>query len=253
MLRLYKDTAVLAFFRAARAWPAAFSLLVYAAIIMAANILLSPLGLVGGLIAGFIAAACASGYLHLLSLAVQGRPLTMANLKEGFGALFWDVVSVGFALWIIGFLVSMLTGGAGDNAPALSAMVGLAMAFFLNPVPELIYQQKTRSFELLLTSARFMLAHPLVWFLPTLLFVVVLLAPSGALQVEDPRLLLLVVSGALSPVGVLRALGAMLAVAWWSLPLLLLFLHYAMVFRGLLFQALETGNPRRQAWIAQSR
>jgi hypothetical protein len=253
MLRIYRDTAVLAFQRAVRAWPAAFSLVIYAIILVGAQMLLSPLGFVGGLLMGLVAAACASGYLHLLSRAVEGSPLRADNLKEGFGALFWDVISVGFALWIIGLVVTVLTAPAGANAEAFTAMFGLAMAFFLNPVPELIYQRKTRSFELLLTSARFMLAHPVIWFLPSLLFVVILLLPTGALQVEDPRLLLLRIADGLSPVGVLRALGTMLSVAWWSLPLVLFFVHYAMVFRGLLFQALQTDNPRRRAWLAQNR
>jgi hypothetical protein len=253
MLRLYKDTAVLAFRRALQAWPAAFSLVVYAVIIFGANMLFGSLGLIGGLLVGLVAAACSSGYLHLLSRAVEGRPLSFDNLKEGFGALFWDVISVGFALWIIGFLVTMVSAPAGPNAPALKAMASLAMAFFLSPVPELLYQQQTRSFALLMTSARFMLAHPLVWFLPTVLFVLVLLAPTGALQVEDPRQLLLVVAGSLTPAGVFSALATLVINDWWSLPLMLLFVHYAMVFRGLLFQALETDNPRRRAWIAQNR
>jgi hypothetical protein len=204
-----------------------------------------------------VVAACISGYLHLLSRAVDGRDFTLTSLKEGFksgfGALFWDVISVGFALMLIGMGVGLVTAPAGENAAAIGAMVGLAMAFFLNPVPELIYQQQTRSFALLLASARFMLAHPVVWFLPTLLFVLALLAPTGALHVEDPRRLLLVVADALSPRGLLVALGSMVSVGWWTLPPVLLFVHYAMVFRGLLFQSLASINPRRQAWLAQSR
>jgi hypothetical protein len=253
MLRLYKDTAVLAFRRALRAWPAAFSLLAYAPLIFGAQILFGGMGLAGGLLVGLVAAACASGYLHLLSRAVENRPLTFDNLKEGFGALFWDVVSVSFALWIIGWVVTIIAAPARENAPALEAMAAVAMTFFLNPVPELIYQHHTRSFALLMTSARFMLAHPLVWFLPSVLFVLALLWPTGALQVEDARRLLPVVAGALSPLGLLKVVGSLISIAWWSLPLVLLFVHFAMVFRGLLFQALETDNPRRRAWLAQNR
>src|SRR5688572_7476604 len=159
MLLLYRDTAVLAFKRAVAAWPVAFSLLIYAAVFMAAAVALGPLGIVGGLLLNLVGAACLSGYLYLLSQAVQGSKLRLDDFKRGFGALFWDVVSVMFAVWIISFLVGMVAAGAGPNGPAVQAMVGLAMAFFLNPVPEMIYLGRSRSFDLLLQSARFVLAN----------------------------------------------------------------------------------------------
>jgi hypothetical protein len=248
MLALYRDTAVLAFRRAVKAWPVAFSLIVYAIIFAVAARLLVPLGIVGGLLLGLVAAACASGYLYLLQQAVRGLPLRFDDLKRGFSALFWDVISVMFALWIIGLLVSLIVGGAGERGDAIAAMVALAMAFFLNPVPELIYLGRSRSFELLLESARFVRANPLVWFVPNLLFALALLAPTGALSVAHPGELLLVFTSVFSPGG-LAAAFSMLPL--WLLPLLLLLVHYAMVFRGLLFEGLSGGSARRRAWQAR--
>jgi hypothetical protein len=249
MLGIYRETAVMAFKRAVKAWPVAFSLVLYAAILVATGMLVGGMGIVGGFILGLVSAACISGYLYLLSQAVQGLPLRLSDFKSSFGALFWDVISVMFALWIIGFVLEILVKGAGHNGEAIQAMIMLAMAFFLNPVPELIYQGKTRSFELLHQSARFVLANPVAWFLPNLLFAVVLLAPSGALMVEHPGLLLVTFSQVFSVGGLLA-----FAVKWkWAIPLLLLFLHYVMVFRGLLFQALSGDSARRRAWQAQLR
>jgi hypothetical protein len=245
LLGLYRDTAALACKRALKAWPAAFSLIIYAVILAIAARLVGGLGILGGLLLGLVAAACASGYLYLLLQAVRGLPLRWDDLRRGFGALFGDVISVMFSLWIIGLLVMLLVRGAGDKGPAISAMVGLAMAFFLNPVPELIYLGRSRSFDLLLESARFVLANPLAWFLPNLAVAVLLLAPTGALAVGHPGELLLVFSAVFSPGGLFRIFAAL---PLWVLPLLLLLLHFAMVFRGLLFEALSSGSARRRAW-----
>jgi hypothetical protein len=248
MFRLYRDTGALAFRRALKAWPAAFSLIVYAVIFAVAARLLGGLGIIGGLLLSLVAAACGSGYLYLLLQAVRGLPLRWEDLRRGFGALFCDVISVMFALWIIGLGVMLLVRGAGPNGPAISAMVGLAMAFFLNPVPELIYLGRSRSFDLLLESARFVLANPIVWFLPNLVFALLFLAPSGALAVGHPGELLLVFSAIFSPGGLARVFAAL---PFWTFPLLLLLLHYVMVFRGLLFEAITSGSARRREWQAR--
>jgi hypothetical protein len=250
MFALYRDTAVLAFKRAVAAWPVAFSLIVYAVVFIAAARLVGGLGIVGGFILGLVGAACISGYLYLLSQAVQGMKLRFDDFQRGFGALFWDVISVMFALWIIGFIVGMLVKGAGPNGPAISAMVALAMAFFLNPMPEMIYLAKARSFDLLLQSSRFVLANPVAWFLPNLLFALVLLAPTGSLSVGHPGELLLVFTNVFSPEGVA---ALFLAFPLWAMPLVLLFVHYVMVFRGLLFQGLSTGGARRRDWQSRTR
>jgi hypothetical protein len=223
---------------------------VYAVILLAAARTLMPLGLLGGLILSLVAAACASGYLHLLSQAVSGSRLSFADFKRGFGALFWDVVSVMFALWVISLGVSVLAGGAGPNAPAVQAIVGLAMAFFLNPVPELLYLGRTRSFALLMQSGRFVMAHPLAWFAPNLVFALCALAPTGQLAFNHPGELLLLFSRIFSVAGLPMIFGRVPELAW---PVLLLFVHYVMVFRGLLFQELGSSNPRLRAWREQLR
>jgi hypothetical protein len=248
MLATYRDTAVLAFRRAAKAWPVAFSLILYVAILAAAAMLVMPLGLIGGLLIGFVAAACVSSYLHLLAQAVNGSRLAWSDLKRGFGARFWDVVSVMFALWILSFVGGFLVQGAGPNGPAMAGVIGLAMAFFFNPVPELIYLGRSRSFALLGDAARFVLANPLAWLLPNLVFAALLLAPSGQLAVGHPGELLVLFAHFFSRGGVLWSVAQ---APLWLIPLLLLVLHYAMVFRGLLFLELSSGNPRQRAFRAR--
>jgi hypothetical protein len=251
MLRIYKDTFVLAFKRAVAAWPLAILLLVYAFLIGVGMVLTRPLGIVGGFAVGLIVAACVSGYLSMLAQAVRGLPVRFADLRSSFGALFWDVISVMFAVWILDLLVSLIANGAGHNGDAIAAMAALAMAFFLNPLPEMIYRQQGRSFDLLLQSMRFVLANPVAWFLPNLIFFCIILAPTGRLNVGLGNLLI-----TFSQIFSLRGLpSAFLGGSPWVLPLLLAFFHYVMVFRGLLFDALASGgsNPRRAAWVSQLR
>jgi len=159
----------------------------------------------------------------------------------------------------VGLLGCGNVGGAllqlvAEHGDAIAAMIGLAMAFFLNPVPEMIYLGNSRSFALLLESARFVFANPVAWFLPNLIFALILLAPTGTLAVSHPGELLLVFSQVFSPSGVMQILTGMMV---WRfpgvllLPVALLFFHYVMVFRGLLFEGLTSGGARRRAWQAR--
>jgi hypothetical protein len=253
VLSLYRKVAVLAAQRAVRAWPVALSLFVYAAILLVAAILTSPLGMLAGFVMAFVLAACWSSYLELISQAVAGSKIRVRwdDFKRTFGVRLWDVVSVMFAFWIISLLTSPLTNS--PDGPKLTAILGIAMAFFFNVVPELLYQGNTRSFSLLLESARFMLAHPVVWLLPNLVFAGVALGASGQLNVQHPaELLVLFGSFFSSP---MMAAGLLMGMPRWALPLLLIGLHYAMVFRGILFSELQGGggNARLRAFQAQMR
>ena len=156
-----------------------------------------------------------------------------------------------FAFWIIGFLAKAVTSGA--NGDALGAILGFAMAFFFNAVPELLYQGGSRSFALLLDSGRFMTAHYLVWLPPNLVFAAAALAAGGRLHIHRPaEALLLFANTFSSPVGVA---GLFIGLPPWALPLALVGLHYAMVFRGLLFKELTAGlgSARLRAFKASLR
>jgi hypothetical protein len=253
MLSLYRRVTVLAARRAAAAWPVALSLLVYAIIIYAAVLLTAPLGIVGGFLVGFVIAACWSSYLELISQAVAGSSIRLRwdDFKSTFGARFWDVISVMFAFFIIRFLSQPL--GSGPNGAATTAILGIAMAFFFNAVPELLYQGNTRSFALLMASARFMLAHPVVWLLPNIVFAAAAMAAGGGLHFERPAEVLIAFGNTFSsPNG---AIGVFNGLPPWAYPVALFALHYVMVFRGVLFRELVGGggNARLRAFQAHMR
>lgn len=251
MLYLFRDTAALAARRAVRAWPVALSFFIYAGIGLAAASLLAPLGIIGGLVLGLVVAACWSSYLELASQAVAGTKIRLSwqEFRRTFAVRLWDVVSVMFAFWII----SLVLGPAlrGPEGERVAAIFGLAVAFFFNAVPEVLYQGHSRSFGVLLASGRFVVANPVVWLLPNLVFAALLLLPTGRLAVNQPAELLLVFGNTFSsPLGLV---GMVAAWPIWAWPLILFGLHYAMVFRGILFQSLSSGadNPRLRAFRAK--
>ena len=142
MLSLYRQVTVEAARRAISAWPVALSFVVYAIILIAAMIAFAPLGIIGGFLVGFVVAACWSSYLELVSQAVAGSKIRIRwdDFKRTFLARFWDVISVMFAFWVISLATTPFTRG--PNGPAASAIIGFAIAFFFNAVPELLYQAR---------------------------------------------------------------------------------------------------------------
>jgi len=79
------------------------------------------------------------------------------------------VLSVLFALWLIDIAVTLVTRGMGPQGAIVKVMVGLTMAVFLNPVPELIYLGSSRSFALLADFRPLYLQVWLEWLIPNLI------------------------------------------------------------------------------------
>lgn len=249
MFRIYVDVAKKASKYALRAWPVAFSVLLYGALWLLGARFLGG-SLVGGFLLGFLAAACFSSYLTLLDGAVAGKKAAWADLTRGFGAKFWDVISVMFALWLLSLVTGILTGSAGPRADAIGAMVGLCIALFFNAVPEFLYLGSSRSFALLMDSARFMTRNWMAWFFPNVIFALLLLLPLGLVRVQHPGDAVLLFSRVFSLDG---PVTLFVTTPWVFKPVLLLFLHFVMVYRGLLFHELVHSNPRLRAFRAAQR
>lgn len=249
MLKLYARLAGRAVRLAVRGWPAGVALLLYATLLQVARALLGPLGIAGGFLLGFVVAFLISSYLHLLSLAVADRRIGLPDVRESFGARFWDVVSALFALWVIQLLVEAVTAGAGDRGRIIAVLVSLTMVVFFNAVPELIYlaRGQVRSFALLMESGRFISAHWPEWLGPAALMAAVVLAPFGLIQHGTVAERLLYMQSLFSLDGIVQVV---VALPLWLKPIMLLFITWAMVFRGLLFAALSSGGAaaRKRSW-----
>ena len=243
MLKLYARLAGKSIRLAVRGWPAAVVLPIYATVLTIALAKAKQVGVAGGFLVSLAAAFLISSYLHLVWLAVVGRKIGFGDLRDSFMAHFWDVVSVMFATWVIQLAVGILTRDAGDRVTVIWVLVDLTMVVFFNPVPELIYlgQGRVRSFGLLLEAGRFISAHWIEWLAPSALMAAVVLAPSGLIQHGPAAEKLLMFQQLFSLQGLS---DAVLRFPLWLAPILLLFINWAMVFRGLLFDEL-TSRVRR--------
>lgn len=242
MLRLYRDVFTLALRRTAQSWLAAVSIPIYGAILILANQLLGPLGIAGGILLAMVAAACFAGYLYLLSEGVSGGKIQLADIKRGMRGM-WDLISVGFVAWIFW----MVIGQVGKQSPAIPAIAMLAVAFFLNVLPELLYTSRNGTFALFKESADFVMANPFAWFAPNLLFAFAALALTGHLQFHEPALLLVSLSTLASPYVIVN----LVLTKYWLAPIIIIGFHFVMVFRGLLFRELSTSSARLRHFRAQ--
>jgi hypothetical protein len=247
MLKLYARLAGKAIRLALRGWPSAVVLPLYATGLQIATGLVAPLGMAGGFILAFVVALLASSYLHLIALAVAGRKIGFRDFRQSFMAHFGDVISVMFATWIIQLVVKVLTRDAGDRGTIVFILVDLTMVVFLNPVPELIYLGggRTRSFGLLMEAAKFISAHWPEWLAPSVLMAAVLLAPTGLIQHGPLAMRLLAFQSLFSLDGLTTTVNK---IPLWLAPFMLIFINWAMVFRGLLFTELAFRVRRPRPW-----
>jgi hypothetical protein len=246
--RLYGWVSWQALRLAVKAWPVALVVIAYALLMGFAANLLAPLGVIGGFLVGLLEALCISSYLYLLSQAVAGSRIGLADLRRNFASLFIEVIGVLFLLWIAGMVVGFLARVASERAAFVMAAYGLAVAVFLNPVPEIIYQGRSpgRSTELLVASFHFIQQHWIEWFLPNIVFGVLIVGIAYGGEALNPETLMTTLPGLFSLQGGYQLAPQLLSGGrpLWLWPILLAMVHYAMVYRGVLFRELSTGGWR---------
>ena len=244
MLALYARVIVETGQRLVRSWPALLVLPLYPLILYLGGMLTASAGMLGGILMSFVLAACWSSYLEIISEAVTSVRFRLSwdELKRTFGARFWDVVSVMFAFWLISLLTQPLLQS--PRGPAFAAIIGLTIGFFFNAVPELLYQGNSRSFALLAESGRFMTEHPVVWLLPNLVVAFVAFWLTGSIDLSQPQTLLVTFAYTFS--SPTYVIGLLLNFPIWAIPLVIIFAHAFMIFRGLLFRELSRGGANRR-------
>lgn len=237
-----------------RGWRIIPGVVAFFALMLFATWMVGPLGLVGGFILGAVNALLIGATLALIESAIlSARSVTFQDVLGSFGKYFWDVLGVGFVLWIP---LMLLDEGmrANPNGGFLSSAIFLLLFIILNPAPEVIYQVRHGSpLDVFKTSYDFVLENWIEWFLP--LFVVT--APLGItffLQLSTRlgrgaglnflQFLVLPVSTLsawLGQIGVPEEISATLVVV--LAPPLTVFMF---LFRGHLFHALHTSSRRQR-------
>jgi hypothetical protein len=166
-LQLYREAGRATLRSLVRGWIIIVALIVFALAFSLAASLARPLGIAGGFLLGAVNALLIGAVLSLVEQAVMGaRSLGVRDVVESFGHYFWDVISVGFVLWIPTMLLDMSLQSNPDSRMLVAAIL-LLVFILLNPAPEVIYQVRHDSpLDVLKSSYDFVLDNWIEWFLP---------------------------------------------------------------------------------------
>ncbi len=259
-LQLYRQALLATWRSLTKNWLLVPAVMIMAVLMYLVTMMAVSLGMLGGLFLGVANAFVVGAFLSLLEQAVGSvRKMVWHDLRDVAGNYFWDVITIGFIVWVP-LQILELGLQANPYGPAIVSAVFLLLFVLLNPVPECLYQGRSgASLDLLKDSYEFVLENWIEWFLP----LAVVFAPFGA----SFFLLISSQSGRLIGLDFFRLLGLPFAVLsqWFQylglsssmamIPVLLLTPFGAvlmMLFRGHLYKAL-TGSSRRQRLFQRRR
>lgn len=205
-------------------WVVSIAPVAYGVILTVIALLVTPLGLIGGLLFSIASQACVSSGLFLIKNLVDGNKADFNDFLNGFTVYIWELILIVFIIWIPMRVAAMALATV-PNGALIYSLIQLALYILLNPVPELIYQTRTAGLELISASYNFIAENWLEWLLPNLL-----LLGAGYILLAAVELLLFGLPGFLY----LFAYAFIVGLA----------LTYFMTFRGFLFAELH-GTTRR--------
>jgi len=263
-LHLYRQAVQATWRSLARSWMTVAALMGFALLFLGAARIAAPLGgMIGGVVLGLINALLVGATLRLIEQSLSAvRTIQLTDVTESFGHYFWDVIGVGFVLWLPLMALDMGTQ-SNPYGGFLSSAVMLLLFILLNAAPEVIYQIRHDSpLDVFKASYEFVLEHWIEWFLPFAILALPIVVSPGGLQeffslstgvgrgagLNFLQLLMLpftLIGGWLSYIGIDPD-------AQWIFLLLLtpLVTAAALLFRGHLF-ALLRGSTRRQRMFAR--
>ncbi len=233
-------TAKKAFKSLIKNWLIIFTGLVYSTILFVGT-LISPLfWILSRLFLLILSSAMVSNYLYLLQQIVEKDRFSLQDFKDGFLIYLrkvWTVYFIGFValLGIDIFLRPLIVGFVGPFVYHFGLI--FLMVFLLNALPETIYQKSYNGWESIKSSVEFIKEHWIEWYLPNVLLVVILafITGSAIINVFDNVTSL----GAITrgPFGIILYLLGQL---WFS---------YMMIYRGFLFELLNTSSRRKRMFM----
>ncbi len=208
----------------------------------------SQLGIAGGFLRALLEAACLTFYLSWVRDSLQQNRVRISDLKEFDWGLFQAVISVLFILFLLQWVVTMLVTGM--DAGWVYFILKLLFVLLLNSLPEVLYISRIDGWSGVQESFSFTYRNWIEWYLPTVL----LLAPVG-LQF-DRLAVIFAKAEVLLPTSILLEYPDLFAgsplLMMLSIPVLIVFSHFMMLFRGVLFQELEGGNRRQRIFRHKS-
>ena len=167
-----------------RGWITILAVIGFLFLLLLAQQIAAPLGIAGGFLLGAVNALLVGATLSLIQQSIfYARTLTIKDVFDSFGHYFWDVIGVGFVLWLPLMALDMGTQ-QNPNGVLISYAVMLLMFILLNPAPEIIYQvQHDSPLDVFKSAYEFVLENWIEWFLPIALSLLPLLAaPNGLMS-----------------------------------------------------------------------
>jgi hypothetical protein len=218
----------------------------------------------GGFLLGAVNALLVGMTLSLVEQGVSyAKAVTIQDVFDSFGHYFWDVIGVGFVLWIPLMALDIGTQ-QNPNGQLISYAVMLLIFILLNPAPEIIYQVPHDSpLDVFKRAYDFVLENWIEWFLPIAIMLLPLVAAPGGLTSFfllshrvgrgaglDFSQILIVPFTILA--GWLSSLGVTPDVAQYLMLLLTPPLAVSiLLFRGHLFASLSRSSHRQRQFAAQ--
>ncbi|MDP1767706.1 MAG: hypothetical protein Q8L74_02750 [Nitrospirota bacterium] len=165
----------------ARGWMTMVAVVGFGLLLVLASQIASPLGMIGGFLLGAVNALLVGATLSLVEQSItHSRVLTLHDIVASVGHYFWDVIGIGFVLWLPLMALDMSLQ-ANPFGQLLSYAVLLLIFLLLNPAPEIVYQVRHDSpLDVFKTSYEFVLENWIEWFLPfALILIPIVLSPMG--------------------------------------------------------------------------
>jgi hypothetical protein len=249
-----------------RGWITIVAVIGFLFLLLLAQQIAAPFGMAGGFLLGAVNALLVGATLSLIQQSIfYARTLTIKDVFDSFGHYFWDVIGVGFVLWLPLMALDMVTQ-QNPNGLLISYAIMLLIFILLNPAPEIIYQvQHDSPLDIFRNAYEFVLENWIEWFLPIgLLLLPLLAAPNGLASffrlshragrgagLDFSQILMLpftILGTWLSSFGVDPELGQYLM--FFFTPVLAVSI---LLFRGHLFALLYGSSRRQRQFAAQSR
>jgi hypothetical protein len=164
-----------------RGWVTIVAVVGFGVLLVFASQIASPLGMIGGFLLGAVNALLVGATLSLVEQSISHtRVLTFRDIFGSVGHYFWDVIGIGFILWLP-LMALELSSQTNPYGQLLSYGFFLLLFLLLNPAPEIIYQVRHDSpLEVFKASYDFILENWIEWFLPFVVILIpIVLSPMG--------------------------------------------------------------------------
>lgn len=219
-------------------WVLLFSAAAYVALEFAAT-LLTPFGMAGGMVLGFVQLALLTYFYAWMAAAVNREVVNLSNFHEFDTPLFMRLISVAFIFFIASWLLQAMAVGPGSTMVPL--FMGLAIAFTFNAIPEVVVLNGYESVGALQSAFGFARDHFFAWFIP----LVIMIAPLLSLSPQNTLILFAQSDPLLPALLIFKTLLLSLGLSNFSvaaMPIAVIGTVWCTLFRMHLFQTLDRGR-----------